>query len=120
MSLICFLFSPGGLSVNLPAAPSQLPGPAAFDRMARTPESEPWLRGLCLTFGKLLDFSDPPFAPLETKRLAQVLSEVPAICVLPLLSTGREAGTASVLQGISGWKGRLGEVVVHHHGDPGP
>lgn len=45
----------------------------------------------CLTLGKRLDFSDPQFALPQTKRLAEVLSKVPAICVPPLLSAGREA-----------------------------
>ena len=35
----------------------------------------------CVTLGKLLDFSDPQFAPVKRKRLAKVLSEV-----LPSLS----------------------------------
>lgn len=45
----------------------------------------------CLTFSKLLEFSDPQLAPPQTKRLAEVLAEVPAVCVPPLLSVGREA-----------------------------
>lgn len=62
-----------------------------------------------MTLGKLLDFSDPQFAPVKRKRLARVLSEVPAIPVLPLC---REVLPLSC-SGNGGCGGRLGEVMVY-------